>query len=73
MSRFFKKPTQRVVVYPKDVVAFTGKGIRASQRMLAAMRKALGKHDKAIITVGEFCMYWDFPESEWWDRMSRNK
>ena len=73
MSRFFKKPTQRVVVYPKDVAEFTNKGIRAGQRMLAAMRKALGKHEKAIITVREFCMYWEIPESEWWDRMSNHK
>ncbi|SIO49263.1 hypothetical protein [Chitinophaga niabensis] len=73
MSRFFKKPTQRVVVYPKDVAEFTGKGIRAAQRMLAVMRKALGKHKKAIITVREFCMYWNILESEWWDRMSNHK
>lgn len=73
MSRFFRKPTQRVVVYPKDVAVFTNKGIRASQRMLVAIRKALGKHDKAYITVREFCMYWEILESEWWDGMSNHK
>lgn len=73
MSRFFKKPTQRVVVYPKDVAEFTGKGIRAAQRILAAIRIALGKQKRSIITVREFCMYWEILESEWWNRMSQVK
>lgn len=73
MYRFFRKPPQRVIVYPKDVAAFTGKSIRASQRTLAHMRKAFGKHKRALVTVREFCLYWNILESEWWDRMSDKK
>ncbi|MRG46964.1 hypothetical protein GFS24_17715 [Chitinophaga sp. SYP-B3965] len=70
MSSFQKKPYRRTVVYSKDVATYTGKSLRVSQRILADIRVAFGKHKCALVTVREFCLYWNISEEDWWDRMS---
>lgn len=47
----------RLVVYPKDVQAITGRCYRSSRHLLKAIRNANGKDKKAYVTVEEFCRY----------------
>jgi len=52
MSKF-----SRVVIYPKDVSAITGKNYRSSWLLLSKIKKHLNKDIHQVVTVQEFCEY----------------
>jgi hypothetical protein len=52
MSKF-----SRVVIYPKDVSAITGKNYRSSWLLLTKIKKHLHKDAHQVVTVQEFCEY----------------
>jgi len=52
MSKF-----SRVVIYPKDVSAITGKNYRSSWLLLTKIKKHLNKDVHQVVTVQEFCEY----------------
>ena len=54
---------RRIAIHPKDVEVLTGKGLRASQKMLEAIKKELGRKKHQMITVTEFCTYVGFDET----------
>jgi hypothetical protein len=47
----------RIVIYPKDVQAITGRSPRSCQRMIEKIKKILGKTREQFITYIEFCDY----------------
>lgn len=47
----------RIVVYPKDVMNITGRRERTARKLLAKIRKQLGKPVGSFITVEEFCLF----------------
>lgn len=47
----------RIIIYAKDVQRITGRSLRAAQRLLQIIRKALGKHQDQFVTVDEFCEF----------------
>lgn len=49
--------TGRITIKSSDVVMITGDKIRTAQRVLARIRKKLGKDPKACITIDEFSNY----------------
>lgn len=52
------KVTQtRVVIYPQDVERLTGRSASFSRKLIAKLKKELGKTPKQFITVDEFCTF----------------
>jgi hypothetical protein len=47
----------RVVIYPKDVAAITGKNYRSSWILLSRIKSYLQKESHQVVTVQEFCEY----------------
>ena len=56
--------TFRIVVYPSDVVNFTGRSLQHARRFLCQLRKDRGKNRKALITIREFCDYANIAEAD---------
>lgn len=52
MSKF-----SRVVIYPKDVAAITGKNYRSSWILLSRIKSHLQKESHQVVTIQEFCEY----------------
>ncbi len=52
MSKF-----SRLIIYPKDVSAITGKNYRTSWLLLNKIKTYYGKKDHQPVTVLEFCEY----------------
>lgn len=59
-----KQSTTRIVIYPKDVQAITGKADRAARRMLQCIRKENGKGPTDLVSLEEFCRYTGLREEE---------
>lgn len=51
------KLNPRICIYTKDVVRITGKGERASRKLLEKIKKDLAKTENQFITVEEFCQF----------------
>ncbi|MDO8999825.1 MAG: hypothetical protein Q7W45_08675 [Bacteroidota bacterium] len=49
--------SQRVCIYPKDVMRITGKSERYSRRLLTKIKKQLNKSSHQFVTVSEFSDY----------------
>jgi hypothetical protein len=45
---------QRIVLYPPDVVALTGRHLQTARRMLKIVRLAYGKSPIEMVTIREF-------------------
>jgi hypothetical protein len=52
MSKF-----SRLIIYPKDVSAITGKNYRTSWLLLLKIKTYYGKESHQVVTVDEFCRY----------------
>ncbi len=52
MSKF-----SRLIIYPKDVSAITGKNYRSSWQLLKKIRVTYKKDTHQVVTVQEFCEY----------------
>ena len=52
MSKF-----SRLVIYPKDVAAITGKNYRSSWILLTKIKSHLHKEPHQVVTIQEFCEY----------------
>ena len=50
-----KKDYLRTVIYPKDVVMITGRSSSYSRKLIAYLKKTLGKTKSQYITISEFC------------------
>ncbi|MBT1686159.1 hypothetical protein [Dawidia soli] len=55
---------KRAVIYSKDIELITGKSGRYARKIMARMRKKLGKEKHQLISLGEFCAYMGLPEGE---------
>jgi hypothetical protein len=55
---------KRVVIYSKDIELITGRSGRYARKIMAKMRKELGKEKHQLISLGEFCAYTGLPEHE---------
>lgn len=51
------KLNSRICIYTKDVVRITGKGERASRKLLEKIKKDLAKTENQFVTVEEFCKF----------------
>ena len=47
----------RVVIYPQDVERLTGRSASYSRKLIAKLKKDLGKTAKQYITIDEFCTF----------------
>jgi len=47
----------RLIIYPKDVAAITGKNYRTSWLLLLKIKNYYGKESHHVVTVDEFCTY----------------
>jgi len=59
MSKF-----SRLIIYPKDVSAITGKNYRTSWLLLLKIKTHYGKDSHQVVTVLEFCTYMGIGEGE---------
>jgi len=55
---------KRMIIYPKDIEHITGKSGRSARRVMAAIRRTLGKEKHQYLSVHEFCKYTNPPEAE---------
>jgi len=55
---------KRIVIYSKDIEAITGRSGRYARKVMAILRKDLGKQRHQLVSVGEFCAYTGLPEEE---------
>ena len=46
-----------MVIYAKDIEKVTGKSDRYARKVMAALRKKLGKEKHQCVSMGEFCNY----------------
>ena len=44
---------ERLIIYPDDVIVFTGKSLKYCRQLLHELRESLGKHPKQHITCCE--------------------
>jgi predicted RNA-binding protein YlqC (UPF0109 family) len=56
--------TLRLVIYRKDVERILGKSDRTARKVLAAIRKKLGKQKHQPVSIKEFCQYMNLSEEE---------
>lgn len=54
----------RMIIYRKDVERIFGKSDRSAQKVMAAIRKKLGKEKHQPVSVREFCTYMNLAEDE---------
>lgn len=54
----------RICLYPKDVVALTGRSYDAAKRLVRRARLAAGKPAGALVTVQDFCRLTGLDEEE---------
>jgi hypothetical protein len=47
----------RIAIYPKDVEIITGRSHRTACRILAEIRKDMGKSKNQFVSIWEFCLY----------------
>ena len=55
---------KRLCIYPKDVQVITGKSSRHSRYLVHTIKKSLGKQEKQLLTISEFCKFVGLPVSE---------
>ena len=55
---------KRAVIYSKDIELITGRSGRSARKMMAVIRRRLGKEKHQLISLGEFCSYTGLPEDE---------
>jgi hypothetical protein len=55
---------KRMVIYAKDIEYITGRTDRSARKVMATIRKRLGKEKHQYVSVGEFCGYMGLPEEE---------
>jgi hypothetical protein len=63
MSQNIKVKQRRAVIFAKDIQNFTGLAGRSARRMLENVRKAMGKKKEALVTIKEFCEFYEIDES----------
>ncbi len=51
------KNSNRICIYPKDIMRITGKSERYSRKLLEKIKIKLAKEDHQFITVQEFCQF----------------
>ncbi|RPD38571.1 hypothetical protein EG028_25230 [Chitinophaga barathri] len=49
--------TQRLVIYPRDIMDILGLSESSARRYLKQLKKTLGKSEHHFITVMEFCLF----------------
>jgi len=49
--------TERICIYPKDVMLITGRSERSGCRLLQTIKKKNGKTKHQFVTVSEFCKH----------------
>ena len=49
--------SQRICIYPKDVMRITGKSERYARKLLSKIKSALNKRQEQFVTVEEFCQH----------------
>ena len=54
----------RLVIYPKDIAAITGKNYRSSWLLLSKIKKHLNEEAHQVVTVQEFCDYMGMKSEE---------
>jgi len=55
---------QRMLIYTKDLQRISGKSDRTARKVLATIRKKLGKEKHQPVSVKEFCQYMNLSENE---------
>ena len=63
MSKNFTQ-SFRLVIYPQDVAEFTGRSLRNARAILHDLRMELGKKAREIVTIREFCQFFNLPEDQ---------
>ena len=53
-----------MVIYAKDIEKVTGRSDRYARKVMAAIRKKLGKEKYQLISLTEFCNYIGLPKEE---------
>jgi len=55
---------KRIVIYAKDIERITGRSDRYARKVMAILRKDLGKQKHQFVSITEFCTYMGLPEAE---------
>jgi hypothetical protein len=55
---------KRVIIYSKDIEVITGRSGRYARKIMARIRRHLGKQRHQLVSLGEFCAYMGLPEEE---------
>jgi hypothetical protein len=59
----------RLLLYTKDVQAFTGKSERASRELIKKIRSSYNKQADKPLTIVEFCDYMNIPLKLVWEML----
>lgn len=59
-----KTKTQRLCIYPKDIMRVTGRSERFSRSLIQKIRAQLGKAEHQFVTIDEFCSYTGLQEEK---------
>jgi hypothetical protein len=62
---------KRIVIYSKDIEKITGRSGRYARKIMAILRRDLGKQRHQFVSVGEFCLYTGLPEEEVFQYINR--
>lgn len=57
-------PHYRLCIYPKDVMAITGKSYCSALRLIKNIKKAYKKPKNSLLTYAEFCAYTNLEEED---------
>ena len=49
--------SNRLIIYPKDIMRITGYSYRYARKLMQRMRKHLDKSSNHVISVDEFCEF----------------
>jgi hypothetical protein len=55
---------KRIIIYSKDIERITGRSGRYARKIMANLRRDLGKERHQLVSLGEFCAYMGLPEEE---------
>lgn len=55
---------KRIIIYSKDIEKITGRSGRYARKIMANLRRNLGKERHQLVSLGEFCAYMVMPEEE---------
>ena len=59
-----RRDLERRILYSKDIEIYTGRSARTARRFMRIARRKLGKDQRDMVSIKEFCQLFKFDEEE---------